>query len=103
MKRPSISARPKTTRLSCSAPTAKAVFVAGTFNDWSPTATALKRGPKGVWSVDLKLTPGRHEFKFVVDGAWCCEIGCEPSDAAHSQCVLNPFGTMNRVIEVAGS
>lgn len=96
------SVRPTTTRLTCTTPAAKAIFVAGTFNDWSPTATPLKRGPKGVWNADLDLAPGRYEFKFLVDGVWCCEPGNVNPDAACAQCVPNTLGTMNRVIEVAG-
>lgn len=93
---------PGRTQFTCTAPAAKAIFVAGTFNDWSPTATPLIRGPKGVWSADVDLAPGRYEFKFLVDGAWCCEPGCETADAGSSQCVSNAFGTMNRFIEVVG-
>lgn len=47
----------------------------------------------------MNLSPGRHEFKFVVDGEWCCEPGCNGRDQG-PKCVPNPFGTMNRVIEV---
>jgi 1,4-alpha-glucan branching enzyme len=67
----------KAVEFSCRAPKAKAVFVAGTFNDWKPDAAPMHNHlPKGKWTVTLPLPPGRYEFKFVVDGQWCCDPGC---------------------------
>ncbi len=88
------------TRLACHAPGAQAVSVAGTFNGWDTAATPLARDAGGDWSVLLDLPPGRHEFKFVVDGAWCCEPGYDGAYDGRPDCVPNPFGSMNRVIEV---
>lgn len=51
-------------------PFATRVTVAGEFNGWNPEATAMRRGDTGVWTVDLALEPGRHEYKFVIDGQW---------------------------------
>jgi hypothetical protein len=48
----------------------------------------------------VALPPGRYEFKFVVDGAWCCEPGCEGPHHGCPKCVPNSSGTMNRLIEV---
>ncbi|MBI2827199.1 MAG: glycoside hydrolase family 13 [Planctomycetia bacterium] len=90
----------KATVFQCHAPAAHAVFLAGTFNEWSAGATPMAKDAEGDWSVALDLKPGRYEFKFVVDGAWCCEPGCQRWDAC-TLCVPNPFGTMNLVIEVA--
>ncbi len=86
--------------ISCRAPSAQAVFVTGTFSDWEPDAIPLLRGDDGEWSVALDLAPGRYEFKFVVDGVWCCEPGRGDEDPS-GECVPNSFGTMNRVLEVA--
>lgn len=90
----------RATRLTCRAPSAQAVFLAGTFNDWNPTTKPMAKDAEGNWSADLPLPPGRHEYKFVVDGEWCCEPGCDGPHHDCSQCVPNPFGTMNRVIDV---
>ena len=90
----------RSTRFSCHAPEARAVFLAGTFNGWKPDDTPLIKNGQGDWSVTLELPPGRHEFKFVVDGAWCCEPGQEERKEGGTDRVPNPFGTMNRVIEV---
>ena len=84
----------------CHAPTAQAVFVAGEFNGWDPKATAMVRGDDGAWTLELDLPPGRYEFKFVVDGQWCCEPGTDDSNP-ECECVPNLFGTMNRVLKVA--
>ena len=89
-----------TIEITCHAPDAQAVFVAGDFNDWSTTSTPMNRTDEGVWAVKLKLEPGRYEFKFLIDGHWCCEPGCRDGDLACPNCVVNAFGTMNRLIEV---
>ena len=91
----------RATPFTCRAPSAQAVFLAGTFNGWKPNATPMNKDGKGEWSVSLKLPLGRHEFKFVVDGQWCCEPGCDGPHHGCTKCVHNPFGTMNRVIEVS--
>ena len=92
---------PKTaTQFSCHAREAGVVCVAGSFNDWDPLATPLTRRADGTWAVDLHLRPGRYEYKFVVDGQWCCEPGCDAAYHSCPKCVPNPFGTMNRFVEV---
>ena len=79
------------------APHASKVFLAGDFNSWNPDATPLARARGGRWSVALELPRGRHEYKFVVDGEWACEPGCERGSG---KCVPNAFGTKNSVVEV---
>jgi len=49
--------------------TPRNVFLAGTFNQWNPTATPLRGpDPAGFWSARVELPAGVHEYKFVVDG-----------------------------------
>jgi len=43
------------------------VEVAGTFNNWEPTSLKRKHGR---WETTLELTPGPHQYKFLVDGEW---------------------------------
>ena len=88
------------TGFTCNAPTARAVFLAGTFNGWDPKATQMIKDAKGNWDVAVALPPGRHEFKFVVDDDWCCEPGCDGLHQGCPKCVPNAFGSMNRLIEV---
>lgn len=49
-------------------PSAGSVHVAGAFNGWDTSATALTRGEEGTWRVVVPLDAGRHEYKFVVNG-----------------------------------
>ena len=49
--------------------TAKTVSLVGDFNDWSESATGLADPNRdGLWTVDVKLKPGRYKYKFLVDG-----------------------------------
>ena len=90
----------RATRFTCHAPFAQEVSLAGIFNGWDPAATPMIKDAKGNWDVAVILPPGHHEFKFVVDGTWCCEPGGDGTDRDCPKCVPNTFGTMNRVIEV---
>ncbi|MFN3651871.1 MAG: S41 family peptidase [Armatimonadota bacterium] len=50
-------------------PEAREVRVAGTFNSWTPELSPLVR--KGdAWTAEVLVEPGRHAYKFVVDGRW---------------------------------
>lgn len=89
----------KPVELSCHAPEAAAVFLAGTFNEWRTDAMPMEEEVGGDWTASVTLMPGRHEFKFVIDGEWCCEPRCQPEGECPN-CVPNEFGTMNRVIDV---
>lgn len=46
------------------------------------------------------LAPGRYEFKFVVDGEWCCEPSYTALSVECPHYIMNHFGTMNRILEV---
>lgn len=75
------------------APEAGAVYVAGTFNDWDPSARPLKRGKKGVWRTWMNLSPGQYEYRFVVDERW-------QEDPACGKRIPNDYGGYNSVLEV---
>ncbi len=80
-------------RFACKHPTATSVFVAGTFNQWHPTATPLQPVGDGSWAVELELPPGVYEYRFIVDGVW-------QHDPAAAEQVPNPFGGLNSVVTV---
>ncbi|MFM1769481.1 MAG: hypothetical protein RJA22_2010 [Verrucomicrobiota bacterium] len=82
--------------LECEAPGARAVFVAGNFNDWQPAATPMTRGRGGRWTATLLVPPGVHEYRFVVDGSW-------QDDPHAARSVPNPFGGRNSLLEVRPS
>ena len=49
---------------------AKEVYLAGSFNDWNPTADPMKKVEDNLWIIKKSLTPGKYEYKFVIDGEW---------------------------------
>jgi len=75
------------------APKAKKVSVAGSFNNWDVKSHLAKKGLKGNWSAKVNLKPGRYEYKFVVDGAWMNDPDCKNS-------VCNSLGSQNSLVEV---
>jgi 1,4-alpha-glucan branching enzyme len=75
-------------------PAASSVFVAGSFNQWEPERTPLQRQSNGRWVGNLKVTPGRHEYLFVIDGQWM-------PDPKAGECVQNPYGGLNSVLQVS--
>ena len=82
---------PAKTRLEFVRPDAKSVFVAGSFNDWSPSKTPLSRTRDGKWVGELTGISGRHEYLFVVDGQWL-------PDPNAIESVQNPYGGRNSVL-----
>ncbi|HVL40172.1 MAG TPA: alpha-amylase family glycosyl hydrolase [Fimbriimonadaceae bacterium] len=47
----------------------RSVHLAGSFNGWDRQATPMKLGAdRRTWSKTLSLPPGRHTYKFVLDG-----------------------------------
>lgn len=63
------------------APTASAVSLVGDFNDWSATATPMRRVEgDGLWSVTVPLEPGRYRYAFLADGAvWMRDPSAPPA------------------------
>ena len=70
------------------------VYVAGTFNNWDPTANPLKDNPdSGHCKATLHLHPGRYEYKFIVNGEWLSDPEC-------AEWAPNGQGGMNSVLHV---
>ena len=69
---------------------AKAVFLAGDFNNWSPQTFAMhKEGDD--WVFSIHLFAGKHLYKFVVDNNWIID----PNNKLWEQ---NEYGTGNSII-----
>ncbi len=81
------------TRFEFTDPAAKSVFIAGTFNDWRPTATEMVPVGEGRWLKELVLPPGIYEYQLVVDGSWM-------ADPLVVETAPNPFGGLNSVLKV---
>lgn len=75
------------------APHAENVSIAGDFDNWDATCHPMKKDKKGAWKVSLNLFPGTYQYRFFVDGEWQTDPGC-------TDCVENPFGTLNCVRKV---
>lgn len=70
------------------------VFVAGGFNNWDPKKHPLRDNPdSGHYKTSLVLQPGKHEYKFVVNGEWRLDPNCP-------DWVLNDQGSLNSLISV---
>ncbi len=72
---------------------AKAVCIAGSFNNWRPQASDMMKLADGRWVKELTLNPGQYEYRFVVDGVWMTDPVCPDT-------VPNPFGERNSVLTV---
>ncbi|XP_058195001.1 protein PTST homolog 2, chloroplastic isoform X2 [Rhododendron vialii] len=48
---------------------ASEVLLAGSFDGWT-TQRKMEKSSSGIFSVCLKLYPGKYEIKFIVDGVW---------------------------------
>jgi len=75
-------------------PAANSVYLTGDFNDWAPRSLRMfRRSPDGPWEKRVPLSPGRHEYKFVVDEIWV-------HDPAARENIANPLGSLNSVINI---
>jgi hypothetical protein len=75
-------------------PHATSVELVGDFNEWARGSTTLGRsGAPGVWAVSVPLSPGRHEYAFIINGSrWVADpLAVKSSD---------DFGTESSVIRV---
>ena len=84
----------KRVRFELSAKPGSRVFVAGTFNNWNPTANPLKDNPdSGHFKAALRVPAGAHEYKFVVNGVWTMDPKCV-------DWAPNGYGALNSVLYV---
>ncbi|MBF0532974.1 MAG: AAA family ATPase [Candidatus Omnitrophica bacterium] len=81
------------TRFEIDMPSAKTVYVTGSFNDWSLDEPYRLQNTEGRWRLDLPLKPGMYEYQFVIDGVWT-------EDPQNSRRQKNPFGDNNSLLEV---
>lgn len=61
---------------SLTAPTAKTAQLAGDFTGWAQSPVTMKKLKSGVWQAVVSLAPGRYEYRFLVDGQWADDPGC---------------------------
>ena len=73
---------------------AASVELVGDFNAWTKGTTRLAQsGVPGVWAVSVPLSPGRHEYAFIINGSrWVADpLAVKASD---------DFGTESSVLRV---
>jgi 1,4-alpha-glucan branching enzyme len=73
------------------APEAQNVSLAGDFNDWNVNTHLLQKVSNGTWEVNIDLTPGKYEYRFVVDGEWKNDPDCmsfTPNSFGSENCML---------------
>ena len=82
------------------------VFLAGSFNGWSETATPMEKLGDG-WGVTLDLVPGAHTYKIVesVGGnlLWSCDPGngafqCDPGYQWDASCPVGGAGCNSLIV-----
>jgi hypothetical protein len=75
-------------------PSATRVELVGDFNEWAKGTTQLSHsGAPGVWTVSVPLSPGRHEYAFIINGSrWVADPFAPKSS--------DDFGTESSVIRV---
>jgi 1,4-alpha-glucan branching enzyme len=76
------------------APDARSVMLAGDFTQWQKQAIPLKKDKNGIWTVSVELAPGKHSYRFIVDGEWRDDPECTLR-------VPNPFGGQDMVRQAA--
>lgn len=71
----------------------RTVCVAGSFNDWQPSATPMIAVGNGRWFKELSLPPGRYGYRLLVDDQ-------RIDDPSAKELVPNPHGGRNGVMVV---
>ncbi len=69
---------------------AKQVFVAGSFNNWSPNGFPMEKEGED-WVLPMHIDRGKHLYKFVVDDKWIL-------DPANTLWEQNEFETGNSIL-----
>lgn len=72
-------------------PNAQQILVTGSFIDWSKEGIPLSKSKDQVWSVPVFLGPGKHTYKYIVDGEWI-------TDPSNPHWENNEYGTGNSVL-----
>jgi 1,4-alpha-glucan branching enzyme len=77
-----------------SSPTATSVLLVGDFTHWQQRGIPMQKGKDGIWTATVPLSPGKHTYRFIVDGDWRDDPECKLR-------VPNPYGTQDMVRQVS--
>jgi 1,4-alpha-glucan branching enzyme len=76
-----------------SASGAVSVLLVGDFTHWQERGIPMQKGKDGIWMATVELPPGKHTYRFLVDGDWRDD----------PECILrvpNPYGSQDMVRQV---
>jgi len=74
------------------APEANEVKLVGSFNGWDrESGVPLTRNANGVWHTTVDLVPGRHLYKFIIDGVWRPDPANESRTAPNEDCIVEVY------------
>ena len=88
-------ARARLVKIKFMAPrTCSEVRIAVDFTDWEKGAIMMSRsGKSGEWTAAVRMTPGEHQYRFLMDGSWYTDPTTEHA--------ISPFGSENSVLRVS--
>jgi 1,4-alpha-glucan branching enzyme len=84
----------RTQTFSFTAPTAMRVQLVGDFTHWQQQPINLYKGQDGIWLTTVELSPGKHHYRFLVDGRWEDDPECTVR-------APNPYGSQDAIRQVA--
>jgi 1,4-alpha-glucan branching enzyme len=73
---------------------ASSVLLVGDFTHWQKGGIPMRKDKNGVWEASVTLAPGKHSYRFIVDGEWRDDPECKLR-------VPNPFGSQDMIREAA--
>ena len=73
---------------------ATSVLLVGDFTHWQKGGIPMRKDKNGIWEASVALEPGKHSYRFIVDGEWRDDPECKVR-------VPNPFGTHDMIREAA--
>jgi 1,4-alpha-glucan branching enzyme len=74
-------------------PAAMSVLLVGDFTQWQQRGIPMQKGKDGIWTATVSLPPGKHTYRFLVDGDWRDDPECKLR-------VPNPYGGQDMVRQV---
>jgi 1,4-alpha-glucan branching enzyme len=76
------------------APDATSVLLVGDFTHWQKSGIPMRKDKSGIWEATVTLEPGKHTYRFIVDGEWRDDPECKLR-------VPNPYGSEDMLREAA--
>ena len=77
-----------------SAPGPMSGLLVGDFSHWQQRGIPMQKGKVGIWTATVSLSPGKHRYRFIVDGDWRDDPECTLR-------VPNPYGSQDMVRQVS--